>query len=142
NALIAEHGFSGEVDLLSIDVDGVDYWLWKAIDGIRPRVVVVECNTLIGPDRSVAVPYRPDFRSEVPGHAGASPAALVKLGRQKGSRLVGCQLYGFNAFFVRDDLGADLLPEAPVARCYDHPHAGRAVEQGRRELGGVPWVEV
>jgi hypothetical protein len=120
NEQISCHGFTGEIDLLSLDVDGNDYWIWKAIGCVRPRVVVLEYNAWWGPHRAVTVPYDPEFRldfSRIPFYCGASLAAFVALGRDKGYRLVGCARSRINAFFVRADLGTDLLPEVPAAAC-------------------------
>jgi hypothetical protein len=61
NDLIMQHGFRGEIDLLSLDLDGVDYWIWQAITCIQPRVVVLEFSNMWGPERAVTVPYRSDF---------------------------------------------------------------------------------
>lgn len=146
NDLIAGNLVSGGVDLLSIDVDGMDWWLWKALSCIAPRVVVVEYQDILGPERSVTAPYAPGFQGEwVDGHinnGGASLAAFVKLGRQKGYRLVGTNRYGFNAFFVRNDLAPDLLPEVPVASCFGHPKVVEGLRV-RQPLGlEYPWVEV
>jgi hypothetical protein len=116
NALLRENGAEGDIDLLSLDLDGVDYWIWEAIDCVRPRVVVVECRPEWGPEKTVTVPYRPDFATgsvKWPWYGGASLPAFVKLGREKGYRLVGAIRHGFNAFFVRDGVGEELLPEVP-----------------------------
>jgi hypothetical protein len=121
NALVREQGFTGDLDLLSLDIDGNDYWIWRALDCIAPRVVVLEFNTAFGPHKSVTLPYQPEFRldyNDRPYRCGASLAAFVKLGRQKGYRLVGVQSLGFNAFFVRDGLGEDVLPERTPQECY------------------------
>lgn len=123
NDLVRQHGFAGEIDLLSIDVDGNDYWLWKALDCVQPRVVVVEYNAFFGPHRAVTVPYDPAFQmdfSRTPNYAGASLAAFVKLARSRGYRLVGTTRHQINAFFVREDLAADLLPEVPASSCLSH----------------------
>ncbi len=117
NDLISGHSFAGEIDLLSIDIDGIDYWLWKAITVVQPRVVVIEYNGIHGPDLAVTVPYDPHFvldTSQTPYYCGASLAALVKLGRSLGYRFVGTPRSQVNAVFVRADLGADLLPEVDV----------------------------
>lgn len=144
NALITANGFRGEIDLLSIDLDGVDYWIWKAIDCIQPRVVVVEYQHRWGPDRAVTVPYRRDFnRFNVhPSYYGASLAAFVKLGREKGYRLVGSNRYGFNAFFIRRNLGEDVLPEVTLESCLQHPRAKHGREPCLLEVGQYEWVEV
>ncbi|MDQ3739520.1 MAG: hypothetical protein M3389_01125 [Actinomycetota bacterium] len=149
DGLIREHGPSGEVDLLSIDVDGNDYWLWRAIESITPRVVVIEYQDILGPERSVTIPYDPEFslsRYEVNAtqnnYVGASLRAMVKLGEAKGYRLVATNSYGFNAFFLRDDLATDLIPTIAVEDGF--PHAWN--EYGMRErwplVADMPWQEV
>jgi hypothetical protein len=124
DAFIRDQGMDGEIDLLTIDIDGNDYWIWEAIDSASPRVVVVEYDNSWGPDDAVAMRYDRDFVCRVtePGMptCGASLAAFASLGRRKGYRLVGCQMRCFNAFFVRDDVGRDVLPEVPVASCLTH----------------------
>ena len=57
NELLKRNGFPGPVDLLSLDLDGVDYWVWQAIEVIRPRVVIAEIQCVWGADRAVTVPY-------------------------------------------------------------------------------------
>lgn len=149
NELLREHGPAGEVDLLSIDVDGNDYWLWRAIDAIDPRVVCIEYQDIIGPERSVTIPYDPEFslaRYEVNAvennYVGASLRAMVNLGESKGYRLVATNSYGFNAFFLRDGLATDLIPTIAVEDGF--PHAWN--EYGMRErwplVAGMPWQEV
>ncbi len=137
NELIASHGFEGEIDLLSLDVDGNDYWIWKAIEQVRPRVVIVEYNGSIGPDKAVTIPYDPKFQldfSRLPFYCGASLAAFVALGRRKGYRLVGCQRTQINAFFVREDLLSEMLPEVSAAACLSHSFD--------YDWGDRPWVDV
>jgi hypothetical protein len=122
DALVASHGFAGPIDLLSIDVDGNDYWIWKALTCVTPRVVVLEFNAALGPRESLTISYQPDFRLDLsvqPYACGASLPAFAKLAREKGYRLVGVQSLGFNAFFVRDGLGEALLPEQSVGECFD-----------------------
>ncbi|HMD46990.1 MAG TPA: hypothetical protein VKG43_12560 [Acidimicrobiales bacterium] len=142
NQLVREADFDGEIDLLSLDLDGVDYWIWKALDCVRPRIVVAEFNDAWGPNESVTVPYDPQFAWQ-PGsvYLGASLAAMCKLGAEKGYRLVGTQRYGFNAFFVRDDLAGDTLLTVKPEDCLGHPKA-----QGQMarlpEIEHLPWVHV
>ena len=107
NTLIGGNGITGEIGLLSVDIDGNDYWVWKAIDVIDPTIVVVEYNARFGPTAAVTVPYDAQF---VRGRThpsmiyyGASLGALCKLGAEKGYALVGCNSAGNNAFFVRED---------------------------------------
>ncbi|MBF0393299.1 MAG: hypothetical protein HQL38_11525 [Alphaproteobacteria bacterium] len=104
DGLIAESGLAGEIDLLSIDVDGNDWWLWQAIVGVRPRVVVIEYNATLLPPLCVTSAYDDTRLWDGSCYGGASLAALETLGRRKGYALVGCCLAGVNAFFVREDL--------------------------------------
>jgi hypothetical protein len=57
DSLITANGIKGEIDLLSLDIDGVDYWIWNAIEAISPRVVVAEIQAIWGTEASVTVPY-------------------------------------------------------------------------------------
>lgn len=129
NGLIEEAGFSGEIGVLSIDVDGVDYWLWKAVRVVSPRLVAIEYNASFGATRAVTVPYKPDFRClpERPGslYHGASLAALELLGRQLGYVLVAVESAGVNAFFVRQDLCPPALAGRSAVDLY-RPHLERS----------------
>lgn len=146
NSIIKDNGFGGEIDLFSLDIDGVDYWLWEAISCISPRVVVLEFNHLWGPESSVTVPYRDDFVAEFTqygsDYAGASLSAFVRLNRRKGYRLVGVNAISTNAFFIRNDILCDWLPAIDVSTCFDHPRAQFGM---RHRLPGVKdkeWMEV
>jgi hypothetical protein len=107
NGLINDSGFSGEIGLLSIDIDGNDYWVWERIESVTPIIVVVEYNSVFGPDHAVTIPYSPTFRRAQAHYShlywGCSLRALELLGRRKGYGLVGCNSAGNNAFFVRLD---------------------------------------
>ena len=106
NELIASHGFTGEVDVFSLDLDGVDYWIWEAMTVCSPRVVILEYNSMFGPDRAVTVPYdeRFDRQRHHTMYYGASLQAWARLAGRKGYRLVAVEPAGINAFFVRNDL--------------------------------------
>ncbi len=94
-------------DLLSIDVDLNTYWLCKAITNYEPRVVVVEYNALFPPPVEWVVRYDPMSAWDGTCYFGASLKSLENLGTLKGYRLVGCDVTGVNAFFVRQDLVED-----------------------------------
>jgi hypothetical protein len=139
------HGFTGDVDLLSIDMDGIDYWVWKRLVAARPRVVVVEVANVWGPDESFTVPDDARFTSKREldfGFLGASLAAFAKLGREKGYRLVGVNRHGINAFFVRDDVASEHIPEVTVASCVDRPHAAAVRRDSTGRLHPDDWVPV
>ena len=117
NDLVRDNGCAGEIDLLSIDIDGNDYWIWEAMTACLPRLVIIEYNSLFGPDRAVVVPYDPEFdrhrvAETVEGgsiyYFGASLQALTRLAKQKGYRLVVTEPQGVNAFFLRNDVGNEI----------------------------------
>lgn len=114
--LLDQEGYSGDIGLLSIDLDGNDYWVWQALTDVRARIVVVEYNSIFGPTATVSIPYTSDFRRTAahPSNLywGASLAALVHLGNQEGYRFVGSNSAGNNAFFVREDVAGDLRTRA------------------------------
>jgi hypothetical protein len=93
-----------EPDLLSIDIDGNDYWVWEALEEYRPKIVVIEYNATLGAERSVTIPYDPDHVWALDHFFGASLTALCKLGERLGYALIGTECSGVNAFFVRRDL--------------------------------------
>ncbi len=146
DGLLVKNGFEGEVDLLSIDIDGVDYYIWQAIESVSPRVVVVEFQCVWGPVKSVSVPYSPDFKGGFVGqygvYSGASLAAFVKLAKTKGYRLVGCNRYGYNAFFVRNDVGQEVLTAIPPEECFYHPFTQWARKELLPQVRDKEWVEI
>jgi hypothetical protein len=121
NGLIKQSGMEGEIDILSIDIDYNDYWVWKAINTVNPRVVVIEYNATLRPPMSLVVPYEPMRVWDGSNFFGASLEALVRLGRIKGYRIVACNFSGANAFFVRDDLCGDHFLEPATAEEHYEP---------------------
>jgi len=107
NGLLTEYGFNEKIGILSIDIDGNDYWVWDAIDVISPVIVIVEWNSVFGPRHSVTVPYDPFFDRRKAHYSclywGASISAFEALGLSKGYSLVGSNIAGNNLFFVRND---------------------------------------
>ncbi len=119
NDLIASNGFGGEVDLFSLDIDGSDYWIWEGTTACSPRVVILEYNSMFGPERSVTVSYDAQFDRHA-HHSmfyGASLTALTRLSARKGYRLVAVEPSGINAFFLRNDL-APHIPACDPGRAY------------------------
>jgi hypothetical protein len=149
NEVIRENGFEGEIDLLSIDMDGVDYWIWESIEAIEPRVVVVEYQDIIGPEKSLTVPYKDDFNAYdypttrgMPNFCGASLLAFVKLARRRGYRLVGCNRYGYNAFFIKNPVAEKEIPEISIEECFKHPKVLWGMKERFPLVKDFPWVEV
>jgi len=102
--LFARMQIPREFDLLSIDVDGNDYWIWKHLAGYSPRVIVIEYNALFRPPVKWVMRYDPQHHHTGTSYFGASLKSLEILGREKGYALVACSFTGVNAFFVRRDL--------------------------------------
>lgn len=97
-------GVPKEPDLLSIDIDRNDFYIWDAIKEFKPRVVIIEYNSIFPPGTEFVVEYDAEKTWNGTSYFGASLSSLQKLGEQKGYRLVGCSFAGVNAFFVRNDL--------------------------------------
>lgn len=112
NAIISRAGFHGDIGLLSVDVDGNDYWIWEAIDCIQPRIVICEYNSVFGDEYPISVPYNENFVRTKAHYSnlyfGASLPALCFLADKKGYDFVGSNSHGVNAFFVRRDLNHGL----------------------------------
>jgi hypothetical protein len=121
NGLIRSAGIEGDIGVLSVDIDGNDYWVLDRIDVVSPRILIVEYNSTFGPEAAITVPYDPGFvRGEQhPSwlYWGASLAALARLADSKGFALVGGNRAGNNAFFVRRDVLGD-IPEVSAADAY------------------------
>ena len=148
DALLARHGVAGELDLLSIDIDGNDLWVWEAVEGVRPRIVVVEYNGTFGPRRSVSVPYDPDFdrmaRHPSGWYHGASVTALARVGVRKGYVLAGCDSNGVNAFFVREDCAAGTVAAIVPERAWRpvRERGPRSTDEQFAVIADLPLDEV
>jgi hypothetical protein len=122
NALVRDAGFGEDVGLVSIDIDGNDYWIWEAIQSVRPWIVIIEYNSSFGL-QPIAVPYKQDFDRSAAHYSnlyyGASLGALQHLAQKKGYLLLGSNVWGHNAFFIRADVAGEFrgleLREAYVA---------------------------
>jgi hypothetical protein len=106
NSLIGTH-FKGEIDLLSLDIDGNDIYILESMSIINPRALVVEYNGKFPPPMDIAQQYNPGHRWDGSDYGGSSLEAITRVAKCKGYRLVGCGIAGNNAFFVRSDLVAD-----------------------------------
>ncbi|RTL13778.1 MAG: hypothetical protein EKK56_03870 [Flavobacteriaceae bacterium] len=110
NKIISEYTKIVDIGILSVDIDGNDYWIWKEIDCIKPRIVICEYNSAFGKDKKVTVPYKEDFvrRNEHFSdlYFGASLAAFCELAEEKGYDFIGTTSAGVNAYFVRKDLSS------------------------------------
>ena len=157
NDLLTDAGMAGDIGLLSIDIDGNDYWVLDAIEVVTPRILIVEYNSTFGPDAAVSVPYDPEFDRTRAHHSnlywGASLAALCLAAGRKNLALIGSNTAGNNAFFVRRDVLGDLPTRTPREGWVDSRFrdsrdasgnltyvAGRAARQAA--IADLPLVEV
>lgn len=138
DALFESHGAPEEPDVLSIDVDGDDWWIWKAITRVRPRVVIVEYNATLPVDRALVRP-RSNCSWDGTTWFGASLGAYERLGAEKGYRLVHTELTGTNAFFVRSDLLGPLADVEPPRRAANLFLTGAALPRDPQDR---PWVDL
>jgi hypothetical protein len=121
NALFAKYNVPREFDLLSIDIDGNDYWVWQQIT-YRPRVLVTEYNAHVPPNMARTIAYDPTFQWNGTDYFGASLLALRELSRSKGYTLVYCERSGANAFFVANNaLPAGFQPRT-IEEIYRRPN--------------------
>lgn len=156
NQIIRDAGLAGDIGLLSIDIDGVDYWVWETLDVVSPRIIICEYNSLFGAEAKISVPYDPGF-SRYAKHPsglyfGASAAALIELGHRKGYACVGGNSQGCNLFFVRQDVLGSLPVQTAVqayARCkfrQSRDAAGKFTRQdfaaSQAMIAALPVVDV
>jgi hypothetical protein len=125
DVLLIASGFDSDLGILSIDLDGIDYFVLDAIHVVRPRILVCEFNGLFGPVRPISVPLDPAFQRTAKHHSnlywGASLAAMCLAAHRKGYGLVGTNSAGNNAFFVRSDLVREPLKVIEPAAAYRPP---------------------
>lgn len=141
NGLLSGNGFRGEIDLFSIDIDGNDYWVWKQLNAINPRVVVAEYNASLGL-RPITMKYNPDFRYQSNLYFGASLAALTKLADSKGYILIGCDSQGHDAFFVRKDVAqGKFIGLTPEKAFYPNPHLIQKIGSLEEQFNKIKHLE-
>lgn len=141
NQLLTENGFQGEIDLLSIDIDGNDYWVWKSINVIRPRVVVAEYNASFGL-KSITMKYNPEFHYQKNLYFGASLAALAKLAGEKGYILAGCDCHGHDAFFIRKDAAENkFLALSPEQAFYPNPYTLQTIGSLEKQFERIKHLD-
>jgi hypothetical protein len=139
------------IDILSIDVDGVDYWLWESLDSqIRPKLLIIEYNAYLPYDKAITVPDDEGFerykKHQSGYYFGASLKALEKLGKEKGYSLVGCDSRGVNSFFVADEFLGNRFEVLAAHEAYFPLTSGTKIRPKPEEAFSIvkemPFVEV
>lgn len=124
NAIFGEAGFTGDIDLLSIDVDSADVSIWRAVDIVNARVVIIEINARLPFDAVVygglATCAAPEDSLDYQASRSSSLAAACEVGAAKGYVFVGMDATLLNAFFVRRDAWVETLPERQPADYLRH----------------------
>lgn len=140
NDLISSAGFGGDIGLLSIDIDGNDYWIWEAIVTVRPIICICEYNAVFGDVHPICAPYDSSFDRTKAHHSnlyfGVSIAALHWLAARKGYRFVGTNSAGNNAFFVREDYAKQFV-DSSLLHIQALPSFFR---ESRDELGQLNYI--
>jgi len=144
---LEENSVPNEIDFFSLDVDGIDYWiLQKVLEKISPRVITLEAHGIWKDLRSVVVPYKEDFnRYDIhEDYMGASIPAYIKLMKKNGYRLVAYNKYGFNLFFVKEELCGTYLPELAAQDSFkDLPdYYIKELDRRREAIENLEWIEV
>jgi hypothetical protein len=120
NRIAEELQVPEEIDFLSIDIDGNDYHVFKALKTVNARVICLEYNPLYPPPMSVVMDYDPNYVFEESTYVGCSLQALTELAESKGYQLVGCSISGVNALYVRKDLAVGKFFEPATPSHFYH----------------------
>lgn len=140
NEVILSEGIKGQIGLLHIDIDGMDYWIWNALNIIEPQIVIIEYNSVFGNERPITVPYRSDFVREKSHHSflffGASLPALCYLAEKKGYSFVGSNSNGNNAYFVKSEYLNSKISEIT----YKEGYVESKFKESRNEKGDLSFL--
>jgi len=99
--LFEENGVPPDLDLLVIDIDSNDYYVWRAIHDFRPKVVMIEVNIHYPPPQLMVIDFHPmNYWDKKTAYLGASLQSYSALAKKKGYELIYCMSYGPNCFFV------------------------------------------
>lgn len=143
NQLIYENGFKGEIELLSLDIDGNDYYIMDAINVVNPKVIICETHSFIPIDRAITMPYNEKFcMKNGDDFYGVSTAGMIKLLNRKGYRLIATNRYGGNCIFMRNDIGTELFPELDVSQNRSHRYFKETGKKRWEEVKNKHWVEI
>ena len=126
--LFKKYDVPKEFDMLSIDIDSNEYWVWKAIKNYSPRLVIIEYNATFKPTESKVMKYIPNQVWDGTWNFGASLLALKKLGVEKGYTLIYCDSQGEDAFFLRNDLLKNHFKIKTIEELYRPSQRGAIVD--------------
>lgn len=140
NNILAKSNFGDDLGILSIDIDGNDYYILEAIKDFKPSILICEYNPVFGGSRKISIPYKNDFSRTDAHHSnlywGASLAAMTYIANKKGYSLVGTTTYCNNAFYVRNDLLNDKLNVLSTEEAYSPSN----YRESRNENGSLTFI--
>jgi hypothetical protein len=140
NELLEQSAFEKDIGILSVDIDGNDYYVLEAISFYNPRILICEYNSVFGKERKISVPYEPDFYRTKKHYSnlyfGASLAAMTHIAEKKGYTLVGTNSIGGNAFYVRNDLINEKLETLTTEQAYVPSN----VRESRNRQGELTYI--
>ena len=108
NEILDKHHLNENLDLFSIDIDGIDYWIIEQLKAKISKLFVLEYNPTFGHNLEITVPNDKNFnrfKSHYSGcYYGASLKAMISMMKTKSYDFIGTNKLNFNAFFVADEL--------------------------------------
>jgi hypothetical protein len=135
NELISLADFDGEIGILSIDIDGNDYWVWEAITTVNPIITVVEFNATFGNIHAISIPYNPSFIRQKAHFSnqyyGASLPAFNFLAEKKGYTFIGTNSSGVNAYYIRNDWAINIVPKIDLIRSFPSAFSDHRLKDGK-----------
>jgi hypothetical protein len=142
NNIFKENNFIGPIGILSIDIDGNDYWIWDSINCIDPDIVIIEYNSRLGLEKAVTIPYKEDFERRKFHYSniyyGASLKALINLGKKKNYIFIGCNSAGNNAYFIKSSVQNSKIKEITIEQGFVHSK----FRESRNEKGNKNFLNV
>jgi hypothetical protein len=142
NNIFKENNFIGPIGILSIDIDGNDYWIWDSINCIDPDIVIIEYNSRLGLEKAVTIPYKEDFERRKFHYSniyyGASLKALINLGKRKNYIFIGCNSAGNNAYFIKSSVQNSKIKEITIEQGFVHSK----FRESRNEKGNKNFLNV
>jgi hypothetical protein len=132
--------FEADLGILSIDLDGNDFFILEAINNYSPRIIICEFNPIFGGTRKISIPYQADFYRRDFHYSnlywGASLGAMTHLAKTKGYSLVGTNIASCNAFYVRSDLLNDKVNVLHPEEAFTQSN----YRESRDEIGNLTFI--
>jgi hypothetical protein len=136
NELFSISNFGTQIGILSIDIDGNDYWVWDKIQITKPVIVICEYNAVFGDLNPITIPYNSEFQrtnySDTNLYFGASIQALINLAEKKGYEFIGTNSHGCNAFFIDKNYSHNITDK--ISDKYIFPSKFREARNAKNEL--------